>query len=160
MLRSVPSNRLVADSRDADDLPIVVDRGRGARGVAGDQRKLLDLIRNGAPDDCLELENLRRHARRVMNRVFRPADRLASIIRTRGKAVRPAERRQRSHRTAFPRETETNESGRGGRWEKGGATPVLSIRIRRRRLTDAGESADTVFHGPNHAAVQAAKRPE
>src|SRR5262249_5490231 len=95
-----------------------------------------------------------------MHRVFRPADSLTSIVGTGRKSVGPAERRQGSHHSVLPREAETDESGGGCGREESGAAPVLSVRFRRCRLADAGETAGVVIHGANLAADQSSRRVE
>src|SRR5215813_3886737 len=95
-----------------------------------------------------------------MNGVLRPADSQSAFVRSCGKAVRSAERRQGCHFPVFPYETQATGARRGRRRKECGAAPVFSVWIRRSRLTDSGKSAAVVLHGPYDAAVQPSERIE
>src|SRR5262249_52642730 len=158
--RAEPAGCPVTDARAADDPAAVVDRSRGAGGVAWERRKLADLARCRAPDDGAELQNLRSDARRIVHRVLGPTDGLAPVVRAGGEAVRAPERRQRRHDAVFPAEAETLVSDRCWGREEGGAAPALTQRARLGPLGADGADAAVVLHGPEHAAVRAAERPE
>src|SRR5829696_718023 len=85
-----PADCLIADAGDADDLTAVVDRGRRAGGVTREQRQLPHPVA-GSPGDRAELQDLRRHARRVVHGVLGPADDPVAVVRAGGEAVRAAE---------------------------------------------------------------------
>src|SRR5262249_35086049 len=129
-------------------------------GVAGDERKLCDLARGGAPDDRPELEDLRRDAGRIVHRVLRPSDRLAAVVGPGGEAVVAAERRQRLQDAVLPDEPEAREAGRRRAGEERRAAPVFSERVRSGRLADSGEPPGIVLDGPRDVAVVAAERAE
>src|SRR5262252_8925908 len=88
MLGGISSNGLVTDTRDAHDLTIIIDRRGGPRGVAGDQRQILNHVWwSQCPRRGQKLEDLWRYARRVMNIIFRPSDCLTQVVGSCGKAV-------------------------------------------------------------------------
>src|SRR5262245_66317415 len=66
----MPSNRLVANARDADDLASVIDSSGGAGSVAGEQGEFFNLVSSRSPDDSPELEDLWGQAGRVANPIF------------------------------------------------------------------------------------------
>ena len=94
MDRAEPSDRLVADAADADDLAAVVDRCRRSGRSSGGQWELPNSIAR-APHDRTELKDLRRDAARVVDGVLGPAHDPARVVGTRSETVRTAERGQR-----------------------------------------------------------------
>ena len=114
MLGCMSSYGLVADTGDAHDLAIVIDRRRSSRAVAGDQRQVLDLVRwSQSPDGWTKLEDLRRYAHWVMNIIFRPSDCLTQVVGSCCKAVVAARKVGKSpHRalSIFPDEPEIDIS--------------------------------------------------
>jgi hypothetical protein len=158
------SNRVVAGPGDPGDLALVVDRRCRRRGVARQDRKLVNLISLRSPHDGSELEHLWRRPRRIADRVLGPPDDLPVIVRRRGVAVGAPQRRQRSHDTRLPDEAEASAAGGGGTDKEGEAAPVLAPGIGRIRLRDPDDQAPRVLHRPRDVAVlglvRASKRSE
>src|SRR5438128_7890346 len=88
VLGRMSSNGLVADARNAHDLTIVIDRGGGSGGVAGDQREVVDLICwSQSPHGWAKLEDLGAATGGVMNTILRPPHHLTQVIGSGGKAI-------------------------------------------------------------------------
>ncbi len=102
------TNRILANTRNADDLAPVIDRRSSSVGVAAIIRELLNLARPRPPDYGLELEDLGRNTGWIVSGVLRPTDRLAKVVDAGGKAVITAQCRQGSHPlTLLPHESQT-----------------------------------------------------
>lgn len=104
-----PTHSLIARSRDADDLIIVVDRGGGPGGVTRIERQLANLVRSRTPHDRAELDPLRRVriAVRIHEVVLRPSNHAALVVDAGGEAVGAAEGGQGPHHSPLPDEPET-----------------------------------------------------
>jgi hypothetical protein len=107
--RGKSSDRLVADTGNADNLPSVIDSYSGAGGVARERKQFFDfdIVFFQVPDDSPELEDLRGYACCVTNRIFRPPDHLAPIVGAGGKSVVPTQRGKRPHYSVFPYKPKT-----------------------------------------------------
>src|SRR5262249_32666700 len=83
MLRCVSANSLVANTRDSDDLTVVVDSCGSTRTVACYQRQIADLIGwSERPNGWTKLEYLRRNTGRIMYVIFGPSDYLTEVVRS------------------------------------------------------------------------------
>ena len=82
------SNGLVANSGDAHDLTVIIERCGSPRAVSGDQGEILDLIWwSQVPYRGTKLEYLWRDACRIMNIILCPTDHLAQVVGSCGKTV-------------------------------------------------------------------------
>src|SRR5262245_53882104 len=81
------SHCLVTNARDADDLASIIDSRSGAGSVAGEQGEFFNLVSSRSPDDSPELEDLRGHAGRVANSIFRPPHYLTTVVGASGEAI-------------------------------------------------------------------------
>src|SRR5262245_18957751 len=147
------ADRDIAGAGNARHLPGVVDRGCGARGVAGQKRQFLDPSAVGTPDNRAELEDLRGIARGIPDGVLGPPDDLPVVVRAGGEAVSTAERGQPLHHAVLPDESQAFVAGAGGRREERGAAPALSPRIGSVGLRNANDHPIRVFYWPHDAAV-------
>lgn len=109
-----------ANDRDPYHLTSVIDRCRSAVGIPGQWRQRLHLPLSRAPNDSFELQDLWTDAGRVVVVRFSPAYDLASAVGPRGVSVISAKRREWTHDTVLPNESETGVSRRG---HERGATP-------------------------------------
>ena len=122
MLGAERADRGPADAGDADDLALVVDpHGRLVR-LSVERRQLHDLAVR-LPEDRPELADLREVAGRIVGGGLRPSDDLTEVVDAGGKAVAPAERRERRHHAVPPREADAGGAGSPG--DEGRAAPRL-----------------------------------
>src|SRR5882762_4802894 len=92
------TDRISAVPGDTDDLTGIVD-GRGGRSrVTGKGGQDALLVSPRTPQNRLKLQHLRQHAARIVERRFRPADRLPGVVDAGREAVIAAEQRQLSDR--------------------------------------------------------------
>src|SRR5438094_7744441 len=153
MLGRMSSDGLVANARNAHDLTIVIDR-RGSSGtVAGDQRKVVDLIwRPQSPHGWAELEDLGAATRGVMNAILRPPDHLTQVVGSGSKTVIATRKiGQSPHLALFPNEAEIDKAE--GPTVESRATPVLTVRLRRGSLGNTHDDARGIFHVPCYITV-------
>src|ERR1700691_135836 len=159
MLGARPSDRIRAETRNADHPALIVDRSCSRVRIARIRREQRDLVQFWAPDYRLKLQKLAR--RRciitgwIENAILRPADHLSAVVNARGIAVIPSrKRRKRRHHAVLPREPQTNVARRGRRWKKGKATPGLAIRIRLRRFCNSYNLTPGRVIRPTYIAVR------
>src|SRR5207248_6614133 len=90
----------------------------------------------------------------------RPPNYQTATVRSGGKAVIAAERRQGPHHPIFPNEPEIDETGASGAGIERSAAPRFPERIRRGCLGDAGYDAGVRFHRPSYGTIRSAQRTE
>src|SRR5256885_5604770 len=155
----MPSNGLVTDARNAHDLTIVIDRCGGSGSVAGDQRKVVDLIwRPQSPHGWAKLEDLGAATRGVMNAILRPPDYLSQVIGSGSKAVVSTRKiGQSPHLALLPNEPEVDIADVVRCTVESRATPVLAELLRRESLGDTHDDSRGIFHVPSNTAVWSAE---
>src|SRR5579863_8088335 len=94
MTRRETADLLIARSRNADDLTVVVDSRRRAVGIASVRRQLMDRVsRAGFPNDRKELQDVTgSDARRIVIGRLRPSNNSAALVDAGGIAVAAAQR--------------------------------------------------------------------
>src|SRR5437870_11865640 len=161
MLGRMSSDGLVANARNAHDLTIVIDRRGGSGSVAGDQREVVDLIwRSQSPHGWAKLEDLvawigLAATRGVMNAILGPADHLTQVVGSGCKPVISTRKCVQSpHLVLFPNEPEIDIADVVRRTVESRATPVLTVRLRRRgSLGNTHDDARGIFHVPCDTTV-------
>src|SRR5437867_12764476 len=90
-----------------------------------------------------------------MNTILRPADRLTEVVGSRGKAVISTSKCGKPpHRAVFPNEPEIDIADVVRRTVESRATPVLTVRLRRRgSLGNTNDDARGIFHVPCDTTV-------
>src|SRR5438876_7316531 len=152
VLGRMSSNGLIADTRNAHDLTIVIDRRGGAGGVAGDEREFVDLIGPQSPHGWAKLEDLSAATRGVMNAILRPPHHLTQIVGSGSKTVIATRKiGQSPHLALFPNEAEIDKAE--GPTVESRATPVLTVRLRRGSLGNTHDDARGIFHVPCYITV-------
>ena len=159
MLGRMSSDGLVADARNAHNLTIVIDRRGGSGCVAGDQRKVVDLIwRSQSPYCWAKLEDLGEHTRGVMNAILRPSDYLTQVIGSGGKTVVSTRKIGKSpHLVLFPNKPEIDIADVVRPTVESRATPALPERLRIGGLGNTHDDSRSIFHVPRDTAVWSAK---
>src|SRR5690242_17588894 len=106
----MPSNSLVAGTRNTDDLTIVIDRGGGPGGVSRNERERVDFIwRSESPHGWAKLENSGAATRWIMNAILSPSHYLTEVVSSSCEAVISArEIRQSTHLPLLPNESEVD----------------------------------------------------
>src|SRR5437667_5356280 len=94
-----------------------------------------------------------------MNAILRPPDHLTEVVGSGCKAVISARKWEKSpHRAVFPNEPEIDIADVVRRTVESRATPVLTVRLRRRgSLGNTHDDARGIFHVPCDTAVWSAK---
>src|SRR5438067_2244150 len=110
MLRGMPAHSLVADARNSDNLTVIVNRGSSSGGIRTEERKCTHTVVVRVPDNRPKLQNLRRNTGRIMAGILSPADYLAKVVRSGGKAVVSTQSGKRSHLTVLPNKTTRDKS--------------------------------------------------
>src|SRR5207249_2220102 len=159
VLGRTSSNGLVADTGDAHDLTIVIDRGGGSGSVAGDQRQVLDLIRwSQSPHGWTKLEYLGAATVGVMNAILRPPDHLTQVVGSGCKPVIAAGKwGKSSHLAVLPDEPKIDIADVVRRTVESRATPALAERLRHRSLGNTHDDSRGIFHVPCDTAVWSAE---
>jgi len=93
--------------------------------------------------------------RGVMNAILRPPDHLTEVVGSGCKAVISARKWEKSpHRAVFPNEPEIDIADVVRRTVESRATPVLTVRLRRRgSLGNTHDDARGIFHVPCDTTV-------
>src|SRR5947207_16009893 len=153
------SDGLVATTRNAHDLTIVIDRRGSSGSVAGDQRKVVDLIwRSQSPQGWAKLEDLGAATRGVMNAILRPPDDLTQVIGSGGKAVVSTRKiGQSPHLALLPNEPEVDIADVVRCTVESRATPVLAELLRRESLAHNDDDTRGIFHVPCHTTAWSAE---
>src|SRR6266567_6561436 len=94
-----------------------------------------------------------------MNSILRPPHRLTQVVGSGGKAVISARKIGKSpHLVLFPNEPEVDIADVVRRTVESRATPVLTVRLRRRgSLGNTHDDSRGIFHVPSYTAVWSAE---
>ena len=154
VLGGVPPDRLIADTRDTDGLSRIVDRGRGAGGVASDKREFVDPVMPvGVPEDRAKLQDLGRDASVIVAGILRPTDHDTRVICSGGKAVISTEGGKRSHLPVLPDESEVDETDIVRQRVEQCAAPIFAERFGCVRLRNPSDEVSSVFDVKSYRAV-------
>src|SRR5438552_4809860 len=161
VLGGMSSNGLVADTRNAHDLTIVIDRCGGSGSVAGDQREFVDLIwRSQSPHGWAKLEDLGAATRRVMNAILGPPDYLTQVIGSGSKTIISSSKIGQSPHLAlalFPNEAKIDIADIVRRTVESRATPAFAEQLRVGSLRNTHDDSRRIFHVPCYTAVWSAE---